>query len=287
MMLVATIGGLSAMLFWGVGDYLAGKAGERSDVYLVNFLIQLVALVLLLPVALFYGITIDVTSLPLVLFIALLFTIAYIAFVKALSIGPVGVAAPLSNGYALVTILVGIVFLNFDISAVQLLVMGVIVFGALMLVVNKDTFNVRALKTSTVVPALLALLTWGIGFALVEVAAQDMHWSQLLFYLSFFVVVMSYSLCLLRAQGLPRWRELRYQLHSHALWSGVLLFFGLLGFYIAVDATESVAVPAVLASASPLITSLVAWYKDGEELSLTQRCGAVVVVCGVMTLQLV
>lgn len=287
MMIIATIGGLSAMLFWGLGDYWAGKAGQKSDAYLVNFVIQLAALLLLLPVTFFYGITIDTALIPLVLFIAALFTIAYISFVKALSIGPVGVAAPLANGYALVTILVGVVFLNFEISVVQFLVLGLIVFGALMLVVNQDTFRVRSLHASTVVPSLIALLTWGIGFALVEVAAQNMHWSQLLFYLSLFVVIMSYGLCALREHGVPRWRELTYVQNKSAWWSGALLFFGLLGFYAAVDATESVVVPAVLASASPLITSLVAWYKDGEQLSFIQRSGAVIVVCGVMALQLV
>ena len=61
---------------------------------------------------------------------------------------------------------------------------------------------------------------------------------------------------------------------------------GSIGFYIGAESGSSVIIPAVIASASPLVTSFMAHIKDGERLSLYKRIGAIIIVLGLMLLNI-
>ena len=117
MILIATIGGLLTLLFWGLSDYFAGKSGQKVDAYLTTLIVQLMGTIFLLPVVLWYGLSISISaSLIVVVVISLLFTIAYIFFIKSLASGPFGVAAPIANSYAFITLLLGFLFLQFQLT---------------------------------------------------------------------------------------------------------------------------------------------------------------------------
>jgi uncharacterized membrane protein len=61
---------------------------------------------------------------------------------------------------------------------------------------------------------------------------------------------------------------------------------GSIAFYLGAGYSGSVVIPAVIASASPLVTSLMAHIKDKEKLSVYKRIGALVIVLGLMLLNL-
>jgi len=287
MIFTATIGGMLALLFWGVSDYLAGKSGKTADEYLTNFVIQAVGAVMLFPVVMYYGLSVEFSNalIPVIL-IAALFTIAYISFVKALTIGPFGVAVPIANAYTLVTMAIGLLFFNFQISVLELLVLVIIILGVIFLAVDKTTFSVKNFRGSTVYFSLVTLLCWGVAFALIDVTAKIFSWHALLFMIAIIMSILGFLCYVIARKRLPSVKEMHYTNMKYSWWAGVFITLGAIAFYVSVDITGSVVIPAVIASASPVVTSFCAYYWDKEKLDIFKRVGAVFVVAGIMLLNL-
>lgn len=276
-----------ALFFWGASDYFAGRSGKSSDEYLTNFVVQSISTLLLVPIVLWYGFSIELdTSLFVVFVIAVLFTIAYVSFVQALTIGPYGIAVPLANSYALVTLIIGLLFFNFQIGMLQIAVLTLIIAGVILLAVDKTTFSLRNFHGSTVYFSAITLLCWGIAFALVDVVAVRFAWYELLFLIGIFMSTLGFLYYVLMRRKLPVLSDMRYTRMKYAWQAGVLLFFGAAAFFIAVETTQSVVVPAVIASASPLVTSFLAYFHDNERLNIFKRTGAIIVVVGIMLLNI-
>lgn len=287
MILAATIGGVLALFFWGVSDYFVGKSGKTADEYLTNFVVQTISALMLVPVVVYYGLSVEInTGLLLIVLIALLFTVAYVAFVKAVTIGPYGVAVPLANSYTLVTLLLGLFFFNFQISVSQFAVLALIILGVIFLAVDTSTFSLKNFHGSTVYFSVITLLCWGVAFVLVDIASKTFSWYELLFLIGIIMSVLGFLYYVVVRKKLPALREMRYTNMKYAWLAGVLLSFGAMAFFFSVEATGGVAIPAVIASASPLVTSFCAYYWDREQLRVFKRVGAIIVVVGIMLLNI-
>jgi drug/metabolite transporter (DMT)-like permease len=288
MFFIATIGGIIALLFWGLSDYLAGKSGQEKDEYLTTFIIQIATPFLLLPLVLLNGEAI-VIGVPffVVMMVTLFFTIAYISFVKALSIGPFGVVAPLGNSYALVTLIIGIVFLQLQISTVHFFSLLIIILGVIILSVERKFFNYKKLRGSALSLAMITMFFWGIGFALIDTIIDIYPWYQLLFLIGIFMSLFTFSYYIIVHKSFPKWEVMKYKNMTYAWKGGLLAAVGSSAFYIGAEQGGSVVIPAVIASASPLVTSFMAHIKDKEKLSAYKRIGAVLIVVGLMLLNLI
>ena len=287
MILLATLGGIVALIFWGTADYLMGKGGRRSDVYLMNFLLQCTGSFLLLPFVLWFGISIPITdSLYVVAMIAALFTIASVSVIKAFTIGPYGVATPLANSYPLVTLFVGFSFFHFETSLNQLVALLTIIVGVIMLAIDRTTFDRQTFHGSVVYFAGIAAIFWGIGFALFETIIDDFTWLQFLFLLNVFLAVFGFLYYVIVRRTLPNIQEIRHTYRQYVPQIAVLSVIGSAAFFAASEHVGSVIIPAVVASSAPLVPSLLAYIHDNERLSLYKRFGALVVIAGLMLLNI-
>lgn len=285
MILIATIGGLLALLFWGLSDYFTGKSGQEADAYLTNLVVQLMGVIFLLPIVLWYGLSISIsTSLIVVVVTSLLFTIAYIFFIKSLASGPFGVAAPLANSYAFITLLLGFLFLQFQVSALQLFALVIIIVGVIALAVDRATLDYKNFRGSTIYFAAITALLWGSAFALIETVIDEFAWYELLFMISVLITTLSFLFYVVIRKRIPIWNDIRYKSMKYAWHSGVLLSLGAIAFFVAAERSGSVVIPAVIASASPLITSFMAYWRDEEELPLYKRVGAIIIILGLIAL---
>jgi len=287
MTVLATIGGLLTLLFWGAGDYFTGKSGQKGNPYLTNLIVQLAGLLIFTPIVLYQGVYVpDVQSLTLIAVMAGMFTVAFISFVKALALGPFGIAAPISNSYAFITLIIGMVFLGFQTSGSTLLALILIITGVIILAVDRSTFSWAQFRGSTAYFAGLTALLWGIGFSFADIVLEELTWYHFLFYLNTYTVLFGF-LYYRKAHGsFPNWRELTYRYSPEAWIAGFLLTIGSSALFIASQYSGSVVVPAVIASAAPLVTSLFARIRDNERLSGYKRLGALIVVVGLMLLNI-
>jgi len=134
MILLATIGGLITLVFWGASDYFLGKGGKESDEYLTVFISEVPGVLVALPFVLWYGLGAGLdTTLAIIFIISVLFFIGTVLYIKALNIGPFGVAAPIGNLYPLVTLLLGVAFFGIVFSAIQFAALLAIIAGIVLL----------------------------------------------------------------------------------------------------------------------------------------------------------
>jgi drug/metabolite transporter (DMT)-like permease len=69
--------------------------------------------------------------------------------------------------------------------------------------------------------------------------------------------------------------------------AGTILTLGGIAFYIGADRSGNVLIPAVIASAAPLVASLLSAIIDKERINVVKRIGAVIVVAGIVLLNIV
>jgi drug/metabolite transporter (DMT)-like permease len=285
MILIATLGGLGALLGWGLSDYFAGKSGQQTSVLLTNLILQSVGVFVLLPIIMWKGLSLELNvSLLIIAASALCFSIAHISFIRSMSIGPFGVAAPIGNAYALVTLSVGILFFQLQLSSMQLFALLAIIAGVIVLAVDRTTFDYKKFRGSTVAFALITMMSWGFAFVLVDRVVADFAWYELAFLIGVCVVLFSFIAYVLVHRTLPKRNLLVYRNARHAWRAGLLVGVGVISFYSASEYVGSVVVPAVIASASPLVTSFMAYLRDRERLQLYKRIGAVIIVAGLVLL---
>lgn len=285
MILISTLGGLIALVSWGLSDYFAGKSGQQTSAILTNLVLQSMGVVILLPVVLWRGISLDLNVAILIILVSAgFFTIAHVSFVKAMAIGPFGIAAPLGNSYPLITLLVAISLFHLQISLPRVLALSTIVAGVILLVVDRTTLDHRTFRGTTIFFAIVTMVSWGFGFAIIDTVVTEFAWYQLLFLLSTFVALFSFLFYVAASRALPRWQLLWYSNMKHAWRAGFLGVVGAIGFFAASEHSGSVVIPAVIASASPLATSILAYFQEKERLPLYKRGGAIVVLIGLVLL---
>jgi bacterial/archaeal transporter family protein len=285
MVFIATIGGIAALIFWGLSDYFTGKSGKEGNNSLTTLVVQAIGFISMLPLVLLYGLSLKLDmSLLVIIGSAIFFFIAYIFFIKAMSLGPAGVAAPIGNSYPLVTLLVAFVFLKAELPLSQVLALLTIIAGVITLAADRTLFNHRNLRGSTVFYAFITMVTWGLAFALLDLVIDKYAWYQLLFLLASFTTLFSLLYYIMIHKTMPNWQVLRYGNTAYAWQAGLLLIIGTVAFFMAIEQTGSVVIPAVIASASPLVTSFLAYVRDKEKLSLYKRVGAIIVVLGLVLL---
>lgn len=285
--LIATLGGLWAMVAWGTSDWLAAKSSKQMSAYAVNLVIQLPGIIIW-PLAL----VLASQSLPtlkhtfIISAAGICFTTAYISFVKALSKGHVGIVVPLGSTYPLITILLTVLFLSSTFTGLQYLAMFVIIAGIAMLAFerNRQKIPLRTLHRETVL-ALTAGLFWGLGNFLQNTVIDKENWISIVMVvnLSMYATVLIYTWFISRTD-LVNFRTIITS--RIALLAGAFLSVGSLGFYFGSSRDKSVIIPSVVTAASPLVASSLGYFFDREKLTLLKRVGAAVAVAGIILLNL-
>lgn len=285
--LIATLGGLWAMLAWGASDWLAARSSKQISPYAVNLAIQLPGIIIWPLMLLISSQPIPDLHNTLILFAAgFCFSIAYISFVKALSKGHVGVVVPVSSTYPIITILLSVIFLSSIFTHQQYLAMFVIVAGVCLLGYERNTEKIplRVLHRETTL-ALVAGLFWGLGNFFQNIVIGREQWISVVFIINIAMYIAVIILTLIFSRyDIKNFR--RSVSNKYALWAGVLLSIGSLGFYYASGRAASVIIPSVIASASPLVASSMSAVFDKEMLGVVKRAGAVGVVVGIILLNL-
>lgn len=274
--MIAIVLGLAASLSWGVADFLGGIQSRRMPVVAVVLGSQLAGLVLVGSIVAVRG------ELPPPgdwLIYAVLSSIGGIigltAFYRALSIGSMGVVAPLSSTAAVIPVVVGIATGDRP-SALQgagvvLAILGVVLASR---EAGEEAHESRAVARGAGL-ALVSAVGFGCFFLAMDRASNaDVLWAV--------CVNRAMSVSLLGAALLVTRPRL-------ALGGGdlrTLAVVGVLditanGLFAAASTKGLVSVVAVLASLYPVATVILARFVLGERLHVIQRVGAGVALVGV------
>ena len=268
--------GLAASLSWGVGDFLGGLQSRRMPVVAVVLGSQLAGLSLAVVIVAIRG-----TGPPGGDFFAYAAAssvggiVGLTAFYKALSIGAMGVVAPLSSTGAVIPLVVGLAtgdtLTTLQAAGIALAIAGVVL-------ASREASDEAKGSASVAKGAGLALVSAiGFGFFFVMIAHAsdaDVLWAVCV-NRTVSALLLSVALLVTRPKLGLRVRDMR-----------VLALVGVLDiaatWFFAVATTKGlVSVVAVLASLYPIVTVVLARVVLHERLHAIQRVGAAAALAGV------
>ena len=282
---MAALLALLASALWGTSDFLGGTATRRLPVASVLGVSQLVALLGLVPLAVALGaLSQDRAYLLPGLAAGLTGTLALGCFYYALSVGTMGVVAPIAALGAVVPVGVGLAQGE---RPTALQVLGIVLAVSGVVLASGPELSGRG--RGGLLPLLLAAgaaLGFGAVLALVAVGAADGSTGSVVMVLLTMRLTSVVALTALLL-GLARSRGIELSVRRTDL--PVLVTIGTFdvaanGAYTVASQTALVSVTAVLASLYPVVTVLLARRLHAERLSGVQLVGVAGALAGVVVL---
>jgi drug/metabolite transporter (DMT)-like permease len=152
--------GLTAALAWGLADYFAAITSRQIGSFRVVLGFHLAAMVLLAGLLVVTGEGLsDVSAgdLAWLAFVGLLGGLSYLAFYRALAIGPISIVSPIVSAYAAVTVVCAVLIGGERLAPGETAAIVVVILGVLL--ASSDLAQMRALERTALLGILLALAT--------------------------------------------------------------------------------------------------------------------------------
>jgi drug/metabolite transporter (DMT)-like permease len=152
--------GLAAALSWGLADYFAALSSRRTGTLRVVLGFHLLATALLAVVVFASGDGLsDMSSRDLAWFgfVGALGWLSYLAFYRALAIGPISIVSPIVSAYAAVTVVCAVLISGERLAAGEALAVAVVLLGVLL--ASSDLAQIRAIERLAALGIVLALVT--------------------------------------------------------------------------------------------------------------------------------
>lgn len=284
--LIATLGGLLAMLTWGGSDWLDSRVSKKYNPIEANLTIQLPGIISIIALFASGQQTPSLNNAIIIFFAGLFFTVAFVAFIKALSHGHVGIVVPLANTYPLVPIVLSAIFLSTILKSLQYLAILLIIGGVVILAFEKRYKRVpKPILQHEIYLAFLAAILWGIGIFVLNTVVEKESWLAIFAFINISMIAGAFLIWLIQSHD--HRKEIRsVVVNKLGLTAGLLLTFGSFGWYFGAERAGSFIIPSVIASASPLVASYISALIDKEKLTIIKRAGAVIVVAGIIMLNI-
>jgi drug/metabolite transporter (DMT)-like permease len=277
--------GLIAVLCWGFADFFVASLLKRKEVLPVLFWSQLLGFVLFAGFAIFSNVFfVPAIDLLLVLFfVGLLSAVSYVFLYRALKFGHVSVVMPLYSCWALVTMLLSIVFFGEKLSLLQFVGAFLAIVGAVLSSFKlSDLLKVRLQNFAAGANfAFVAMLGFGVFFAAYGFLISKIGWLlTLVFAVGFRVFFFGvFSI----AGEKNNFSFSKGGVVVLLLAVGLLEFFATTAYSVGVT-TELSAIVAPVSSVSPIVTIFLAKLFFKEKSEFNQKIGIVSVFVGLLLL---
>jgi drug/metabolite transporter (DMT)-like permease len=152
--------GLAAALSWGLADYFAAMSSRRTGALRVVLGFHLLATAILAVILFASGGGLSELTggdLAWFAFLGVLGWLSYLAFYRALAIGPISIVSPIVSAYAAVTVICAVLISGEHLSAGEALAIAIALLGVLL--ASTDLAQVRAIERVAALGIVLALAT--------------------------------------------------------------------------------------------------------------------------------
>jgi drug/metabolite transporter (DMT)-like permease len=277
--------GILAMISWGAADFFVAKSVRTVSVFKTFVWSQLIGLIpFILIFAIFFNFpSISFNSSILILITGLLGFVGVLAFYKGLQVGNIPIVSPIAASSAVVTVILSVIFLKEILTSFQSVGISLAILGTIL--TSFKFHDIIRLKIKSIASgvkfAVIAMLAWGISFALIDVLIAEFGWFFPIFFLK--VLGVFYALAY---SGISR-KSIAFP--TNIIWFLVLIgileaaAFLSIGAGIGTDLT-SIVVP--IASAFPAVTIILARIYLKEILEFNQKLGVLAVLMGLVLLSI-
>jgi drug/metabolite transporter (DMT)-like permease len=283
------IAGILAMSFWGTAIFLAAIASRKLGNVLTLFWMQFFGFLVGLVYFIFKYNSLNFTSLSqnllILILVATFQVIAYLAFYKGLEKAQVSLVGPIGAAWGLVVAVLGIVFLKETLNTVQLIAIGVILMGIILLSVNINDF-VKSKKINLLAgvnEGIVAMFGWGISLFLLIFPTKDLGWFLPTIIFRFFVLVILVGyMKYLAVQMVPDKKKFPSKL---LLAIGVFDIGGFFAYSLGVTGTQA-SIVAPISSAFALVSVLLACLFLKEKIDTSKIVGIIAIVGGLVLISI-
>ena len=283
------ISGMLAMSFWGTAIFLAAIASRKLGNVLTLFWMQLFGFLVGLVYLFFNYNSLDYSSLPqnlvILALVAVFQVIAYLAFYKGLEKAQVSLVGPIGAAWGLVVAVLGVLFLKETLNTTQLLALGVILVGIILLSVNiKDLVQSKRINLIVGVnEGIMAMFGWGISLFLLVFPTKDLGWFLPTIVFRFFVLLilagcMKFSV----VQVVPDKKKFPLKL---LVAIGIFDIGGFFAYSFGVTGTQA-SIVAPISSAFALVSVLLAYLFLKERIDAYKMIGIIAIVGGLVLISI-
>ncbi len=278
--------GIIVMLSWGTADVLTALFTRKSTIFSA-FLYTQLGMVLLYAAIAFWIAPLPAFSLEtlvLLLIAGALSTLGYLAFCKAMQLGPVSVASAIIGCTPIITVLLTIAFLGERITPLQTGGIALAILGAVLTSLKFD--EIIKLSFSRMEKAAMygfvAFVSWGIFYALIDKLTSSIGWLYPLF-LAKVVSVAMFGAYLAFDGAVVTTIRIPLSLWAVALGVIVLEFVGHVSYGFGVS-VEQTAIINPISFSYPIVAVGLAHAMFKERLEKTQYLGIGMTLTGIVLL---
>ena len=277
--------GLAAALSWGLADYFATLASRRAGTLRVVLGFHFLATAGLAAAAVATGALSDVSlgDLPPFVAIGALGWASYLAFYRALAIGPISIVSPIVSGYAAVTLVLAVLVLGERLSGLEIAAVAVAMTGVVLASSDLRRLASERMEALGVLLALATVVLIGAYVFGVAYYAEDFGWLAPIF------LARAFATLFLAATAVAA-KQWRFPERSSRL-PGVIVLLALVdtGGYVFFNfGSRHAETSIVAAAASPysVVPILMGVFLLAERPARVQWVGIAFVVSGLVLLAL-
>jgi drug/metabolite transporter (DMT)-like permease len=273
--------GLLSMLAYGIIDYMGSILTKKDNAVRITFWYFLLSSILLIVIGLlfFKPPTISLFHVLAFTILSIISVFAFLAFYKALRIGKVAVVVPIANTYSIIIVLIGILFLNENITlflgiGIILTILGTVLTSFKL----KDIMNLNLKKAAPGVKyAIITMLGWGILYASVGIISKQLgwFWPILILTVGSTIVLFIYSSINKIKASFPT------KLTNLMFWY-VLIGTAAFLFYSVGTSRGQISLVGPIAAAAPFVTVILARTLTKEKIDANQIVGIACIIMGLV-----
>lgn len=281
--LLATV----AMVSWGVADFLSKKAidniGFKTSIIInqsISFTAIFILTVFFFKLPIFTPELIGITILSGVTGV-----LGLIFLFRGFSKGNVSIVAPITASWSVITVLLAWVLFSEALTAVQIVGIVVVFLGVFFASTNfvelKKSINGGGWSAGAL-DAVLAMIAWGISYALVEPITSAFGPIMALFFLKVLSVAVLVSWTGVTKAKITMPKALIFALIAAA---GLLDFCGYLTFNFSLG-TQYVSIASAIVATAPAVTIGLAYVFLKEKMVTNQKLGILAILVGLVLIAL-
>ena len=273
------------MFFWGTAIFLAAIASRKLGNVLTLFWMQLFGFLIGLVYFIFnlnsFSYVFVSQNLPVLLLVAVFQVIAYLGFYKGLEKAEVSLVGPIGAAWGLVVAILSVIFLKESLGASQVLAIGLIVVGIVMLSINIPAF-LKSQKVNLLVgvkEGVIAMFGWGISLFLLVFPSKDLGWflPTIIFRFLALLILVAYIIYL-KGKFIPNKKEFPLKL---LLAIGLFDVGGFFAYSFGVAGTQA-SIVAPIGSAFALVSVILAKVFLKEKIDRNKIIGILAIVGGLI-----
>lgn len=271
---------LLSLVSLGTGWFLISRSTKTISPILSSLLIQLVGIPALLFIIPFIPLDLSIDSIWPILLIGVYESFVMLILFYAMKIGDTGVVLPITDGYAVITTILGVIFLQDEFSRFMALGFILLITGITLISVN---ITKKLTVKSGVIPALISAVGTGIYFFFIGLALENSNWFTMALFIRISISITLTIILLLKKLDIKS--EIKNVEWKYIISGAILDVIGFSFYNIAVT-SSTVSYSTIMISAQSLIIVILSYFFIKEKITIKQWIGVIIALFGLIVIQL-